>query len=169
MRLATALPSRIAGTNVHCRAAMTAASSKSTPPDWSTSTLETCPSASTVTARTTSACLRSASAEGGYTASTCCMTAGGVTSVDDCADARGATAAEREVPSKALRAKRRPMNAGKRYNDVRTTSIANGNPIGHGHGDRLSTPDLLLRGARLGTSRAWVRQTLFGRPVGPKR
>ena len=41
------------------------------PPDWITSAFETCPSTSTVTARTTSVCFRSASADGGYTASTC--------------------------------------------------------------------------------------------------
>ena len=44
-----------------------------------TSTFDTCPSASTVTARTTSACLRSGSADAGYSASTCWTTTGGVT------------------------------------------------------------------------------------------
>ena len=57
MRLATGLPSRVAGVNVHWRAATTAASSRSAAPDdCATSTFETCPSASTVTVRTTSAC-----------------------------------------------------------------------------------------------------------------
>src|SRR5580704_17906264 len=75
------LSPRIAGVNVHWRAATTAASSRSAcPDDVVTSTFDTWPSASTVTARLTSACSRAASAEGGYTASTCETTVGGFTS-----------------------------------------------------------------------------------------
>ena len=51
--------------NFHWRAAITAASSRSGAADVNTPTFETCPSASTVTVSTTSACLRSPSAEGG--------------------------------------------------------------------------------------------------------
>ena len=76
MRLARAVPSRVAGTNVHWRTATMAASSRSPPPEVTTSTFETWPSTSTVTASTTSACLRSVSAVGGYTASTCVSTTG---------------------------------------------------------------------------------------------
>ena len=66
MRLATGLPSRMAGVKVHWRAATTAASSRSGAPDDSaTSTFDTWPSASTVSVRTTSACSRAVSADGG--------------------------------------------------------------------------------------------------------
>ena len=66
---ATGLVPRFAGTKVHSRIALTAASSNAFPPDSATSTFVTCPPPSIVTTRTTSACLLAASSAAGYTAS----------------------------------------------------------------------------------------------------
>ena len=79
-----------------------------------TSTFETWPSASTVTASTTSACLRSASADGGYTASTCVSTTGGVTAGGACASVCARAAGAIETIAASTRERRSIFRLGSR-------------------------------------------------------
>src|SRR5688572_20386361 len=79
MRAAIGLPSRVAGSNLNCFAAATAASSKPWPAGCSTSASLTVPSASTRKRSITSAVRPELRASGGYGASTKCTSRGGTT------------------------------------------------------------------------------------------
>src|SRR5450432_3949 len=129
MRLATGVPSRVAGTKVHRRAAAAAASSRSAPPESATAVSETRPSAPTVTMRTTSACARSPKAEAANTASARSTTTGGVIRGEGCASAV-AVAATRDATSPKVKANRHCI-AGVKYNDI--TTNANGSHIAADH------------------------------------